>query len=40
MLEGLIDETIRMKSETQNKKSMPLSLNVLKYLTSKAKPDK
>ena len=33
-------ETIKMKSEKRNYKLMPLPLNVSKYLTFKAKPDK
>lgn len=39
-IEGLMGETIKMKSEKRNYKLMPLPLNVPKYLVSKAKPDK
>ena len=35
-----MDETMKMKSEKRNSILMPLPLNVPKYLSSKAKPDK
>ena len=35
-----MEEMIKMKSEKRNYKLMPLLLNVLKYLLSKAKPHK
>ena len=39
-IEGLMEETIKMKSENLNYKLMPLPLNAPKYLASKAKPEK